>query len=147
MKRNAGVVVLLQLVLLTGCTSFTGVRPISPKAANPDSPEVVGTLQPTFQWEVYPDAEAYDFIIWNRVKGAAFAEGTDKPVYYREGLKETKHQIAEPLKPDTEYLWSVRVRRGTTVSNWSLYDYAVELGVYASASKQPFVFKTPKKAE
>ena len=34
-----------------------------------------------------------------------------------------------------------------TVSSWSLSDYSVELGVYASVSKRPFVFQTPKNAE
>jgi hypothetical protein len=145
MKRRIGIgAVCALLALLAGCTTFTGVKPVHPKAGNPDSPDVVESLQPTFQWEPYPDAAAYDLIVWNRIKKGAFSEGADKAVYYREGLKDTTHRMETPLKPDSEYLWSVRVRRGTSVSNWSLYEYSVDVAVYGSSTKQPFVFKTPK---
>jgi hypothetical protein len=143
MRRTIRIVLVLQLVLLAGCTSFSGVKPVYPKVGDPDSPQMVESLQPTFQWESHPDAETYDFIITDP-KAGSFADGTLKPVYYREALTGTKHRVEEPLTPNTVYFWSVRTRRGSNVSPWSRYNYSVETGVHTrTATNQPFRFKTP----
>lgn len=66
-------------------------------------------------------------------------------VYYCEGLQGTEHQVIQPLKPDTEYYWSVRVRRGAQVSDWSRYNYFVFLGLgYQEGRNLLFRFRTPK---
>jgi hypothetical protein len=138
------------LLLLIGCTSFKGLKPIYPEVGNPNFPKAVESLRPTFQWEPYKEPNvAYDFVIYEGIKWQDFVKGTKRAVgrevYYREALKKPKHQIEEPLKPDTEYYWSVRIRRGQTVSSWSLYDYTLFLGTgYYSATSYPFIFKTPK---
>jgi hypothetical protein len=109
-------------------------------------------LQPTFRWEASSDAESYDFVIYEGIKTESFWEGTKRTVgrevYYRERLQGTEHQVDEPLKPDAEYYWSVRTRRDSRVSRWSLYNYFLFLGLgYVSATNQPFSFKTPKARE
>ncbi len=44
-------------------------------------------------------------------------------VYYREGLQEPEHTLEVSLQPDRKYYWSVRMRRGEEVSEWSRFDY------------------------
>jgi len=113
-------------------------------------PKAVESLQPTFRWEASPEPGVlYDFIVYEGIKVESFWEGTKRSVgrevYYRQGLKMAEHKIEEPLKPDTEYYWSVRTRRGNRVSEWAIYDYTLFLGTaYMRASNRPFVFKTPE---
>jgi hypothetical protein len=143
---------LLTCLGLLGCTTFSGVKPIYPDVGNPNYLSSVDSLQPTFRWEAVPDAESYDFIIYESIKTESFWEGSKRSVgrevYYREELQGTEHRIEEPLRPNSEYYWSVRIRRGPEVSRWSLYHYQLFLGTgYVSATNQPFGFKTPKAVE
>ncbi len=149
MKTNFLVLIVVSLVL-AGCTSFHGIKPIYPEVGNPNFPKQVDSLQPTFRWEPSPESDViYDFIIYAGIKVESFVEGTKRSVgrevYYRQGLKEPEHKIEEPLKPDTEYYWSIRARRGEKVSEWAIYDYTLFLGTaYMKAGNRPFIFKTPK---
>lgn len=137
------------VVALVGCASFQGVKPIAPAVGNPAFPSVVDSLQPIFRWEPAPYANAtYDFIIYEDIKEESLWEGTKhavgREIYYREGLKAPEHRLEQPLQPDSEYYWSVRLRRGDQVSNWSQYNYTVFLGTaYIRESNRPFAFKTP----
>jgi hypothetical protein len=148
--KHCAIMTVIFAFLLLGCTSFKGIKPIYPKVGNPNSPKAVDSLTPTFKWE--PSKEpgvTYDFVIYEGIKEESFWKGTKRAmgrrVYYREGLTETEHTIREPLKPDTEYYWSVRTRNGDKVSEWSLYDYTLFLGTaYMHAGNAPFMFKTPK---
>ena len=149
MKNNLLVLIIVFLIL-AGCTSFHGIKPIYPMVGNPNFPKQVDSLQPTFRWEPSPGPDVtYDFVIYEGIKVESFWEGTKrsvgKEVYYRQGLKEPEHKIEEPLKPETEYYWSVRIRRGDTVSEWAIYDYTLFLGTaYMKAVNHPFIFKTPE---
>jgi len=149
MKINVLALIVATLVL-TGCTSFHGIKPVYPEVGNPNFPKQADSIQPTFRWEpsTEPDS-AYDFIIYEGIKLESFWEGTKRSlgreVYYRQGLKGPQHKIEEPLKPDTEYYWSVRIRHGDKVSKWAIYDYTLFLGTaYMMAGNRPFIFKTPK---
>jgi hypothetical protein len=101
----------------------------------------VDSLQPTLRWEPFPgsnqwgwgtprkpfvvvDAKSvtdvsYDLKIWVVSKGAA-----GDVAYERERLPEPSHHLESPLKPDTEYYWSVRARFSVDgkprVTEWSL---------------------------
>jgi len=151
MKARIWILLTILLLMLTGCTSFKVLKPIYPEVGNPNYPKVVESLKPTFQWEPSQEPDvAYDFVIYEGIKEEDFWKGTKRAVgrevYYREGLTEPKHTIEESLKPDVEYYWSVRIRRGQMVSSWSLYDYTLFLGTgYMRAANHPFIFKTPKK--
>lgn len=137
------------ILLLAGCTSFHGLKPIYPEVGHPRSPPQVDSLQPTFRWEPAPGHDvSYDFIIYEGIKVESFWEGTKrsvgKEVYYRQDLQTPQHRIEEPLRADAEYYWSVRTRRGEKVSEWTLYDYTMFLGTaYVSFTNQPFLFTTP----
>jgi hypothetical protein len=149
MKSLLFILVAIYLVF-AGCTSFQGIKPVYPEVGNPNFPKQVDSFQPTFRWEPYPDSHVtYDFIIHEGIKVESAWEGTKRSVgrevYYREGLAETEHRIEEALQPDTEYYWSVRIRRGDKVSKWSIYDYTLFLGTgYVEMDNYPFIFKTPE---
>lgn len=139
---------LFLVLIMASCTSFRGVKPLYPEPGHPGSPPKVDSLQPTFRWETASTSGAtYDFIIYECLKVSDW-KGTKRSVgreiYYREGLTATEHQIEEPLKPHSEYYWSIRTRHGDKVSTWALYDYTLFLGTaYMKAKNQPFLFKTP----
>lgn len=148
MKRTVCILTIC-LLLLIGCTSFSGIKPYYPKVGDPNYPTKVDSLQPTFKWKSSPGAEAYDFIIYECIVTKDIWETTmrtvGREVYYREGLKETQHSIEEPLKPKCEYYWSVRIRQGQKVSDWSLYNYYLYMGVAdVSGNNLPFSFQTPE---
>jgi hypothetical protein len=150
MKRGICVFVASAFVLI-GCASFTGVTPLYPKVGVPNDPSIVESLQPTFRWKPSAQSEVtYDFIVYEGIKEESLRElrvkrAIGREIYYREGLKETEHKIEEPLKPGTEYYWSVRIRKEQNVSTWSLYNYEAYLGVtWIKARNCPFIFETPK---
>ena len=129
------------LLALVACsiTKIHGVTPISPKGGLSSwsrRPLTVESLEPTFRWEPVPEQDArYDFIIYES-HGITAAVGRE--VYYREGLQEPEHTIEVELKPKREYFWSVRMRRGEEVSEWSRYTYTPD--------EYPFFrFRTPSK--
>ncbi len=71
-----------------------------------------------------------------------------KEVYYREGLTEPEHTLEVPLQPNREYYWSVRVRRGEEVSEWSRFDYTKVPGGCSMRQEEEyplFWFRTPRK--
>ena len=147
MKKNTWIWAVLSL-LIVGCATAEGVTPVHPEIGNPNYPTVVESLQPSFEWKPAESAEAYDLIVYECIKVGSFWEGTSRTVgrevYYRQGLADTRHRIEEALKPDTEYYWSVRMRRGNRVSAWSVYDYTLFLGAgMYHAENELFFFKTP----
>lgn len=145
---------LLWVVIIGGCLGLTGcmtlLAPFWPSyttihGLTPVHPHVGGrveSLRPTFRWEPpahEPDV-AYDLIIYESLLGVL-----GKEVYFREGLTNPEHQVEEPLRPNTLYYWSVRVRRGGQVSDWSRFDVTA-VGLPGKKSELPFfIFKTPEK--
>jgi hypothetical protein len=161
MKRSIWILIMSGLVLIS-CARFTVVKPIYPEIGqNNVFPSTVDGLQPTFRWEPSPAAETYDFIIYKAInfdkgiwiwKGIRRAVGRE--IYYREGLKESEHKIEEPLAPNTEYYWSVRIRKGQEVSSWSLYYLSIHFDPFGQMETRrkygeyfPFLFDTPKKSK
>ena len=133
---------------LEGCAaSFPTIKPIAPPAGHPLFPTTVSSLRPTFQWEPLNDSTAtYDFILYEGIGNIQTPpRAVGRQVYYREGLTQPRCELEQALKPNTEYYWSVRVRRGQTVSPWALYnyDYFTGLGI-AMLDNRLFIFKTPK---
>ena len=146
MKLSRWILVGLLGLLACSGTSIRGITPISPRAGLSywfNQPPAVETLQPTFRWEpvVNPDAR-YDFIIFESRDGREAAVGRE--VYNREGLQEPEHTLEVALQPDREYYWSVRVRYGEEVSEWSGFGYQEAVGCGTQADDFPFfLFRTP----
>ncbi len=123
----------LTLMGVVGCATPHVIIPIYPKVGNPNFPTGVDSLQPTLKWQPVDSGNVtYDLVIYEVIKTSSALQGTKKAlgreVYYRKGLTGTEHRLEEPLKPDSEYFWSVRVRKGDTVSKWATYDYDLFLG-------------------
>ncbi len=139
-------IVIIGLLGLTACTTFHGVTVISPEVGHPYRPREVDNLQPTLQWKSPSQGdETYDVVIFevNTNTGSPYM---GKMIYHREGIKETYHKVEEPLEPDKGYYWSVRVRQGDKISEWSHYDYHLYILIaYVRGKNLLFYFKTPKK--
>ncbi len=130
------------LGLMACCTRIHGVTPISPRAKV--SPTAVETLQPTFRWKPAAEGDVrYDFII---LESHPYEEVVGREVYYREGLQEPEHTLEVSLQPDREYYWSVRVRHGQEVSEWSGAAHHIEGYPHGRTWDEPFFrFRTPSK--
>jgi hypothetical protein len=101
----------------------------------PTYPEFVGsrslrldTLTPNLKWKGSSDPDVtYDIAIHQVAMYTTAGIGKQymraEQVVYAENLKHPSFQVRSPLKPDTRYFWSVRLRRGKTVSNWSSFHY------------------------
>ena len=143
---------LLVLALLGGCANFKEVKPIYPKVGHPDYPKIVDSLQPKFQWKPIAGSDVtYDLIIYECSEDTSFIPKKEqrstarRVAYYREGVTETECKIEEPLEPNTVYIWSVRVRRGKEVSDWSVYNYSMaSSGLRMTWINYPFIFKAPE---
>jgi len=112
----------------------------------------VDSLQPEFKWQAAQGKDnTYDFAIWEQEKrDSTDAYNTQRTwgtlYYYVENLKENYHKIKNPLKPNEKYFWSVRVRRGDSVGNWSTQSgLIIHMGGQRSWSNYPYDFKTPSK--
>lgn len=127
---------------------FRGVTPVSPEVSQSGFPES-DTLRPEFRWKGCSRKDiSYDLLLY---EAAAYAVGgANVPSYmkgrvvaYVEDLKEPRWQPGTSLKPDTRYIWSVRLREGETVSRWTAQSHSTFLLVYMSWSQgQWFQFKT-----
>ncbi|PLX94603.1 MAG: hypothetical protein C0621_05345 [Desulfuromonas sp.] len=149
MKASTSLILIL-LLLLSGCTTFHGVTPLYPEVGNPNYPADVETTQPTFRWEaVDAPGTTYDLIVYNGIKVETFLEGVKRSrgeeIYYREGIETNAHKIEIHLEMGKEYYWSVRTRKGETVSTWGSYDYTLFLGTaYVKFWNRPYIFETHK---
>jgi hypothetical protein len=116
--------ILLAVVSLTGCTTYHGLKPITPTIN-----EKTTNTRPTFQWHASEKSNVnYDFIVYDlvfkRTGGLNYVPIAGETVYYRENLEKPEHILDTDLKPGKTYLWSVRVREGEDVGPWSLYDFS-----------------------
>ncbi len=145
----------LQACGVFGSTTIHGVTPIYPEVSS-STPTKVDSLQPTFRWEavIEPDVR-YDFIIYERRQISALGGWTPyqagfqntfmaigREAYYREGLEKPEHRVDVPLRPTMRYFWSIRVRRGEDVSEWSRFDARIPQGgcFGEESSKEEFPF-------
>ena len=127
---------------------YRGVTPMSPEVTSFRGPPRIETLRPKFQWNPSSDPEVtYDLVIYEAVAynpAGMSAHMKGRVARYQEDLQEPSWQCGTPLKPDTHYFWSVRLRRGDVVSPWSTQGHNIFLIVVASrAFGQWFEFVTP----
>ena len=152
MRSQLLVLVLILVGFTTGCTKYHGLKVLEPKPGHPVNAYQVDSLEPVLAWEPSKRANAtYDLVIYQEQKIPHPGWSRTKPVpgervYYRENLSEAQHKVEEPLKPNTNYFWTVRERYNGSVSAWSSYSYT---GYYCLASESYtnwlFNFRTPDK--
>lgn len=130
------------------CTKqFHGITPVRP--AEVKGFNAVDRLDPILQWQPSTDPQVtYDVIVYE----AADYKGRNGTNYmlgriaaYRQGLTAPQWQVDRPLLPGQKYFWSVRLRKGDTVSNWSTYTYFNFFLIgFSSGSGQWFGFMAPE---
>ena len=136
------VVVVAGLILSSGCASFRGPRPIYPAVD-----ETVNTLRPTFSWE--PTSElgvTYDLAVVQKTSEDTFHKEGGAYAYYVHGLAAPEHHVPRPLEPGVVYLWSVRVRRGNEVTDWSSYAQKQTYVLWTTTTFRPYWFRTSPNA-
>jgi len=116
--------------------------------------QTIVTHTPELKWrDLKTTNQTYDVCIWEtpyrsiddiKRKEAQFQSSWGIPVYSTNNIATNYFQIPLRLKPDTYYNWSVRVRDGEKVGNWSSFAQGrAELSVIETRSGVPFGFKTP----
>jgi len=131
------------------CTSrYRGVEPISPEMIIDGFP-VATNLTPTFKWKpsVYSRV-TYDLVVYEAASHSSTLIPADytpgRLALYEEDINQPQFIPRTPLKPETKYYWSVRLRDGDLVSDWSSFSYAVFVVVYAASGQGNwFGFSTP----
>lgn len=130
-----------------GCSSSNaGVTPISAGSHNAR----VDSVTPTLTWT--PSSQpgvTYDVLIYEAVQYARNPLGVVKDsvqgaqVQYEQGITSPMLKVS-PLRPNTTYFWSVRLRRGEIVSNWSTFSYFNFYLIATTRGRgQWFSFSTP----
>jgi hypothetical protein len=131
------------------CTGrYRGVTPLAPGDQQTGFP-TAASLTPEFRWKACGRKDvSYDLVVYEaatfRVNGALQSQHTrGRVAFYVEDLKQPSWQPQTALKPDTRYYWSVRLRDGDTVSDWSTVSHSTFLLVYMSSGQgEWFRFKT-----
>ena len=122
--------------ILSGCggVAVTGLRAVYPPvekktfAVSTEFVEV-DSLEPTFQWQPFPQPEddlanrvqdvTYEIRIWAATSGPA-----GKLIYSHDGIQQPSHKLEKPLAPSTRYLWSIRahfvIEGNSRVSEWGM---------------------------
>ncbi len=127
---------------------YSGVTPLSPDVASQGFPDI-DTLSPEFSWTASPkEGVTYDLVVYEaavyRLDSITQSYVKGRRVSYVEDIAGTSYRLAEPLKPDTKYYWSVRFREGDHVSRWSTHSHFTFALVYVSSGYgQWFQFETP----
>jgi hypothetical protein len=139
-----------------GTMFHAGISPIYP-AMNyrfDNRYQTIDTLTPELKWKnLKKTNQTYDVCIWEtpyrsiddiKKKKAQFQSSWGIPVYSTNNIATNYFQILLRLKPDTFYNWSVRIRDGEKVGDWSSFEQQrAELSVIETRSGFPFGFKTP----
>jgi len=143
--------VLVCSLMIPACSSneFNLVKPVYPKVLSLNQTPNVDSLQPTLMWEdTEKDDCSYDLVIYEVIEkksGLDVKKIVGKEVYYRKNLVSPEHRLEEALEADTEYCWSVRLRKGDKVTQWSRYGQFTFLGTgYTSKTNAYFTFRTPE---
>jgi hypothetical protein len=128
---------------------YRGITPLTP-AVETNQFIKTDTLLPVFSWEPADrEGASYDLIVYEVAKystpgGLSNQMMKGRMVVYEEDIADPSYRLKSPLKEDTKYYWSVRLRDGDVVSRWSTYSH---FGFYVfyttSGYGQWFGFSTP----
>lgn len=128
---------------------YKGVIPLKIGNAGGHAPKVAD-LQPTLQWRpAKAPGVRYDVIVYENITymtGARQRHMHGWIIDQAQGLERPSHRLKRALKPGRRYFWSVRLRKGDTISNWSLYSFSSFYGIgYGQARGLYYHFETPGK--
>ena len=154
MKRLFTVVTCAVLLILSACTTYSGLKPIYPDVGHPHYHVIqVQDLQPVLKWQASSNPNAmYDLIVYEGPEWSSDflplpwqSDMKITGVYSRTMLKHSEHKIEEPLKPGLIYFWSVRAIENENIGEWSKYSYRLfTVFTYYSETDQLLRFRTPR---
>ena len=136
-----------------GDLSDPGISPLYPAMNNgfKNRFQTIDSLKPELKWtDKKKSNQTYEVCIWENPfqspqddSRGAIDWGTQ--VYSADNITNNFHQVANSLKPNTYYNWSVRINEDGLNGNWSAYGQTViVLGAgNIGYSHYPFCFKTP----
>jgi hypothetical protein len=111
---------------------------------------ITESLTPMLEWKPSSQKDvAYDVVIYESLsfeftQWGSVSRMLGSRAAYAEGLTEPRFTPATPLPPGKKYEWSVRLRRGDTVSSWSTASSSLNLVIAGrSSSGRFFGFETP----
>jgi len=129
--------------------NFRGITPLTPVVEANQFVET-DSLVPVFSWKaagargISYDLIVYEVATYSIPGGIGNQKIKGRMIIYEEDIVETTYKLETPLKEDTKYYWSVRLRDGDVVSRWSTYSH---FGFYVfymtSGYGQWFGFSTP----
>jgi len=124
-----------------------GLTPILPNKGKGMPRFRVMDLRPQFSWEPsMQEGVTYDLAIYESARfGGLFKKHMrGRLIRYIENLVEPQWRPEEPFEPGRQYYWSIRLRKGQTVSNWSTYSYALMAGLGTATVYRAWLrFDTP----
>jgi hypothetical protein len=130
-------------------STHQGLEPLKPEGAGDGFP-VTQNLTPSLEWKpASRPGLTYDVAIFESVplNPAAIVHTAGLRgalVAYAEGVREPRHLVVTPLEPAKLYQWTVRLRDGDTVSNWSTISRSTFAVVaWSRGSGQMFGLATP----
>lgn len=129
-----------------------GVRALEP-AVQRDDFAPAPSLTPLLGWTPSSDPDVtYDVVVFEALPigrpSLNRSHILGPVVELAQGIEAPRYEIKGNLKPSTNYYWSVRLRKGDTVSGWSTVSYRyfaflVIAAVSGSGSGVYFGFRTP----
>lgn len=131
--------------------TLEGVEPVQPGQSGSSFP-TVASVTPTLQWkpvgagDVTYDIAIYEALPYGPPLRGGYVQGP--MIEFAQGLTSPSYTLKTSLKPRAYYFWTVRLRRGETVSDWSSMSYRefaflIVAFVSGHASNIPFRFATP----
>jgi hypothetical protein len=164
MKHSYKIVILVTLIISSMTAGCSGVhtlyhayspKPIYPELRDTDKYPIVDSLQPELKWKDIRDEEGqtYDLCIWSptsdgpglRILTRSWSESWGIPIYYVQNLTVNYHNVEKQLMPDTQYNWSVRLRKGEEVFRWAGFSQTEQiLDTTRYVKNIPYGFTTPR---
>jgi hypothetical protein len=124
-----------------------GLAPILPNKGKGVPRFLVADLRPQFSWAPSTqEGVTYDLAIYESARfGGLFKRHIrGRLVQYVENLTEPQWKPEEDFEPGHQYYWSIRLRKGETVSSWSTYSYSFMAGLgMATVYRAWLRFNTP----
>lgn len=134
--------------------SLRGVEPIAPAVARNFRGvgfARVDTTMPELRWKPAPGPDiTYDVAVWEAAdytlpETLITGHMPGKLIAYKEALDSPTLALTTPLNRNTKYHWSVRLRKGETVSTWSRAGHSMFLVVmWSYSSGYWFGLETPE---
>lgn len=123
---------------------YRGVVSLAPNIGKESTP-TVASLRPTLKWRPVPERGVrYDVVVYEALEYLDGRKLQGRVIDYVEGLEKPEYRLARTLKAKTTYYWTVRLRKGDTVSDWTRFGYTGFFGFrYIRRFANLYSFDTP----